>query len=128
MGRILLNHHGEQEWILQIMEAVKAAVTNGVGRFTQAQLPAVNESPDGQYRFAARTRDELLQSTREAAAAGEVDPRSPFARLRDPAQDLSGTSFQVDEDGQLGQVVQGCAVARDGTKKIITPASNEWSL
>ena len=125
VGRILLRHYGEQEWIFQIMDAVRVAVTNGVARFTQAQLPEVNEMPGGSYRFAARTREELLQNTQQAAAEGGVDPRSPFSRLRDPAADLGGATFQVDENGQLGAVVER---QPQRSKKIIVPQSDEWAL
>jgi hypothetical protein len=86
VGRILLTRYGEQEWIWQIMDAVRAAVTNGVTRFSLAQLPATNATPDGHYQFAARSREEILASQQEAASAGAVNPRSPFERLQDPAK------------------------------------------
>jgi len=123
VGRILLGHHGEQEWIFQIMDAVRAAVTNGVQRFTSAQLPSVNESPEGQYRFPARTRDELLQTTREVASSGQVDPRSPFARLKDPAREIGGVQFEVDEDGNVGQ-----AVERQPERKPAPSSGSDWLL
>lgn len=125
MGRVLLSHHGEQEWIFQIMDAVRAAVTNGVRRFTSAQLPAMNETPDGHYRFAARTREEILASQRDAAASGEVNPRSPFAHLMDPAKQLGGVEFEVDDDGRFGNVVEA---PQPKPKKIIVPSSEEWAL
>jgi len=73
------------------MDAVRAAVTNGVSRFTQAGLVGANEMPiavGGAYRFPARSREEILASQKEAASAGEVNPRSPFAKLQDPALTL----------------------------------------
>lgn len=127
MGRILLNHHGEQEWIFQIMEAVRAAVTNGVSRFTSAGVVATNEMPlavGGSYRFAARSREEILASQREVASAGDVNPRSPFARLQDPAQNLDNVTFQVDDEGNVGEAVPVRAQPRPPSK----PVDEGWVL
>ena len=134
VGRILLSHHGEQEWIFQIMEAVRAAVTNGVSRFTSAQLPATNETPDGHYRFPARTREEILSSQREAASAGEVNPRSAPAHLMDPAEDLgappaamvNGNGFEQTQTDEERRQIEREWEAR--SRKIIVPSSDEWAL
>lgn len=126
MGRILLNHHGEQEWIWQIMDAVRTAVTNGVSRFTQAGAVGMNELPIGEgggYRFPARTRDELMQTTQDAADNGQVSARSPFSRLRDPARELSGVAFQVDDDGRVG-----APVVQQSQRRIVVPDEKDWIL
>ena len=88
VGEILVRVHGQAEWILQIMEAVQNAVTNGVQRFTAAPVVGSNQLALGQgggYQFPARTREELIDTTQVAAEERAIDPRSRFAQLHDPA-------------------------------------------
>ena len=119
---------------MQIMDAVRAAVTNGVTRFSLAQLPATNATPDGHYQFAARSREEILASQQEAASAGEVNPRSPFARLMDPAEALgappaamvNGNGFEQTQTDEERRQIEREWEAR--SRKTIVPSSDEWVL
>lgn len=71
------------------MEAVQNGVQNSIEQLSGTAV-TVNADPNGAYRFAARTRQELIESTQQAAESRGVDPRSQFSQLQDPARQRLG--------------------------------------
>lgn len=108
-GRILTESFGEQEWIFQVMEAVKFAVQNGIEQLSKTNLTSNGHPGDG-YRFEPRSRDELIASQQLAAEDRAVAPNLGFQELRDPAEALAEPSGKAkppaarkkSEDGPQG--------------------------
>ncbi len=93
VGQILVKKHGQQPWIVQVMEAVQIAVNRGVGQLGNTQPPPANGQvlgQGGEYAFPARTAEELQTTQLQAAAQGETDPLVAFNNLHDPAAQLGG--------------------------------------
>lgn len=117
-GEILVRSFGQQQWILQVMEAVQRAVDIGVKQLGQQPAVASNEMSiqNGTgYRFNARTREELIQSRQIAAEERGIDPRSQFSQLHDPTKELGAPSL----DDVVTPRDDGCMVSASG---LILPA------
>lgn len=87
---MLIDVHGEMDWIKQITDGVKECVQNGVERFSGSQAPGAATLAIGQggnYRFPARTREEILASQQEAAQTRQTNRRASFEQLVDPTQE-----------------------------------------
>lgn len=108
-GDILVRRFGSQQWILQVMEAVQNAVQNGIENLSATQVGA-NSHPGDEYRFRARTREELIESAQLAAESRGIDPRSQFRNLQDPAKQFGNI-----EHDQVNQQIRS-------TNGLILPA------
>lgn len=87
-GQVLVESYGRQPWILQAMEAVQAGVDRAIRQLGGGQQVQANMDPFAQgdeYRFPARTAQELRQTPQIAADQREVDPLATFEQLHDPA-------------------------------------------
>lgn len=72
---------GERAWIAQVAYAAKVAVQNGLNNFGESADQLTNTGPNDEYRFPARTREELI---RDAALAADSRHVGEQARPRDP--------------------------------------------
>ena len=71
---ILSHYYGAEPWVDQVAEAVKNAVQNGYEQLRPGGGVQGNNMPGEQYRFDARTREELLASQHEVADSRHVPP------------------------------------------------------
>jgi len=73
------------------MEAVQLAVHRCIVQLSGTSVNSNNHSLDDgdSYRFRARTKDELIASQQEVAAAGGTNPRATFEQLVDPATEIA---------------------------------------
>lgn len=83
-----MTRFGSQQWILQVMDAVQNAVQNGIEQLSGSHVSSNEMSlTDGaQYRFMARSREQLLESQHLAADSRVVDREAEAA---DPAASLA---------------------------------------
>lgn len=75
VGVILVQEFGQQQWIIQCMQAVQEAVQNCIINLSGTQAPLMNAQPiaeGGQYTMPARTAQEIQQSAAAAAHQGQV--------------------------------------------------------
>lgn len=115
MGQVLVAKYGQQPWILQVMEAVQAAIDRGVRQLASTQAPTANAMPgDLQqgYAMPARTAEDVIQqnpnivqapadiaapNNRQLVAQGlqqdNNDMFATLARAADPAQQQLGQSL-----------------------------------
>ena len=86
MGAILSERFAGQPWLHQTQAAVKEAVQKCYEQLSGTVVEA-NQQPGGNYKFAARNKDELIASAHEVADASTVNPNVPIEKVRDPAKD-----------------------------------------
>jgi hypothetical protein len=65
VGQVLVRKYGQQQWILQVMEAVMAAVHRGIEQLGGSNGPSANAMPGDLYTqgyvMPARTREDVMQ-------------------------------------------------------------------
>lgn len=93
-GEILVAKYGQAEWIEQVVFAVQNAVQNGIEQLSRTSI-SYNAHPGDEYRFDARTKDQLIQSKDLAANSGGV---KAGRKVLDPAKTELGAPEWSDED------------------------------
>ena len=84
MGAILSERFAGQPWLHQTQSAVKEVVQKCYEQLGGTVVES-NSQPGGSYKFAARSKDELLASQHEVADSAVVNPTAPIEKVRDPA-------------------------------------------
>lgn len=86
-AEILVERYGGQDWIFQAVDAVTLAAQRCIEQLGQSTVTG-NETAieqGGQYRFPARTREELMQTQGIAA-----DARTVGKVAKDPTENQNG--------------------------------------